>query len=202
MQNYNETQPAELPIITQRQAAKLLNVSRSSVQRAAFVIKHGIKPLQDKVRNGELSVNKASEIAKHSQQEQAAMLNASEKNSVATCLDVRHKLTNRYLDTGKWHSAEEIAEKLKCSEREVLFSVEKLNKEKTVKCQRKEYGTSYKFRFFSHEKPIPLREIETELQPIMKGLLEESKKNAATFAPLRLATLAHELKKAMSNWAK
>lgn len=50
--------------VTQPQAAKLLNVSRPSVQRAKTVLEHGIPELVQLVDVGEIAVSRASEIAK------------------------------------------------------------------------------------------------------------------------------------------
>jgi ParB-like chromosome segregation protein Spo0J len=49
---------------TQSEAAKLLNVSRPSVQRAREVQEHGVPELVDAVEKGEIGVKPASEFAK------------------------------------------------------------------------------------------------------------------------------------------
>jgi hypothetical protein len=49
--------------VTQAQAAQLLNVSKSSVERAAKVQTHGVPELAEKVDAGELPVSQAAKIA-------------------------------------------------------------------------------------------------------------------------------------------
>jgi hypothetical protein len=50
-------------IISQTDAAEMLNVSRASVQRAAKVIKDGVTELAEKVDAGEMNVHIASQLA-------------------------------------------------------------------------------------------------------------------------------------------
>lgn len=60
--------------MSQPDAAKMLNVARSSVQRAAIVRDKGVKELHDKVEGGDLAVSVASKIAKLPKDKQREVL--------------------------------------------------------------------------------------------------------------------------------
>lgn len=69
--------PAEpAPVISQSDAAQLLNVSRRSVQTAAKVQERGAPELQDAVVQGKVAVSVAAEIAERPREEQKAILDA------------------------------------------------------------------------------------------------------------------------------
>lgn len=61
--------PATRPV-TQAEAAKMLNVSPASVERARQVIQHGAPELVSALDRGEVSVSAAAEIAKRPREEQ------------------------------------------------------------------------------------------------------------------------------------
>lgn len=64
--NLDEGRPknnASIEAVSQADAAEMLNVSRSGVQRAAKVKEYGVPELAESVEQGEISVSRASEIA-------------------------------------------------------------------------------------------------------------------------------------------
>lgn len=66
-------------IISQTDAAKMLNVSRSNVQRAAKVQKEGVRELADKVESGQMPVSAAAVIAEMPKSRQRSMLKKGRK---------------------------------------------------------------------------------------------------------------------------
>jgi len=62
------------PVLTQSSAAKSLNVSRASVQRAATVQRDAVPEVQAAVVSGEVSVSRAAKIAEKPKAEQPAAL--------------------------------------------------------------------------------------------------------------------------------
>jgi hypothetical protein len=69
-----------VPMATTAEAAKLLNVSETSVDRAKRVNRNGISELKQAVTNGEVTVAKANEIARLPADIQAAALTEAKEN--------------------------------------------------------------------------------------------------------------------------
>lgn len=68
--------PERESVVSQSEAADLMNVSRSGVQRAAIVQEQGSDELQKAVETGEVAVSVAAEIAERPKEEQKAILEA------------------------------------------------------------------------------------------------------------------------------
>lgn len=71
---YQESNSSIDELVSQTDAAKLLNVSKSSVERAAKVQNQGIPELAEKVEAGEFSVSRAAEIAGFSKGKQKRLI--------------------------------------------------------------------------------------------------------------------------------
>jgi N6-adenosine-specific RNA methylase IME4 len=67
---------APAAIVSQPEAADMMNVGRRSVQRAAVVQERGTQELQDEVEAGNLAVSTAAEIAERPAADQKALLDA------------------------------------------------------------------------------------------------------------------------------
>jgi len=65
---------APIGAVSQTDVAKMLNVGRRSVQRGRKVINKGTKAVQDAVKQGKVSLNKASKIASLPQEQQSSAL--------------------------------------------------------------------------------------------------------------------------------
>lgn len=74
--------PSEsMPIgmVSQTEAAKMMNVGHRSVLRATAVRNHGVKELQAAVESGDASLWAAAEIARQPQEEQRVIVSRGEK---------------------------------------------------------------------------------------------------------------------------
>ena len=86
------TDLASIEAMSQPQAAELLNVSRSSVQRATTVRDHGAPELQQAVRRGDVKVSVAAEVAKLSAEEQREVIaNLDPKELMRAAKEARAK---------------------------------------------------------------------------------------------------------------
>ena len=71
-----DNQHASIEATSQSEAAEMLNVSRSAVQRAATVVREGVPEVADAVDRGELAVSAAEVIAKQPPEVQQEILRA------------------------------------------------------------------------------------------------------------------------------
>jgi len=78
----------EATVMTQDEAAELMNVSRSSVQRARTVAKAG-KDLAERVISGEITVNRAAQIARERKRKMETDPNLAD-DSVVDATEQRH----------------------------------------------------------------------------------------------------------------
>lgn len=74
--------PPAQPLISQSEAADVYNVGRRSVQRAAVVIEKGAPELQEAVKQGDVTVSAAAEIAALPIEEQRAIVAAADPKVV------------------------------------------------------------------------------------------------------------------------
>lgn len=75
--------------ISQPAAAKLLNVSRRSVQRATEVRDHGIPQLQEEVEAGRVSVTAAAEVARLPAEQQEKIVSGGRKQIIEAAQTVK-----------------------------------------------------------------------------------------------------------------
>lgn len=73
-----EGKSEEAPQYSQKQAAELMQVSVTSVERAAVVRKHGVEGLADRVKQGEMAVSVAEQIARLPVSEQLNILRGAD----------------------------------------------------------------------------------------------------------------------------
>jgi ParB-like chromosome segregation protein Spo0J len=79
----------EARLVSQSDAANLLNVSRSSVQRAREVLDHAVPELSSQVERGEVSVSVAADIASLPEPEQQEIVARGEKEIMAAAQRIR-----------------------------------------------------------------------------------------------------------------
>jgi hypothetical protein len=79
--------------VTQAEAAKLLNVSRRSVQHAAVVIKDGVPELQAAVESGNVAVSTASEITTLPPEEQTEIVAKGKAEIIKKAKEIRQAKT-------------------------------------------------------------------------------------------------------------
>jgi ParB-like chromosome segregation protein Spo0J len=84
-----DNQHASIEACSQNQAAKLMNVSRSSVRRAHIVRANGVPELQKAVEVGAVSVAAAAEIAQQAEKEQRQIVERGEKGIVDAARTIR-----------------------------------------------------------------------------------------------------------------
>jgi N6-adenosine-specific RNA methylase IME4/ParB-like chromosome segregation protein Spo0J len=75
--------------ITRDQAADMLNVSPSSVDRARVVRDHGVPELQEKVAKGEVSPSAAADVSRLTEKEQQDVIARGEKEILAAAKAIR-----------------------------------------------------------------------------------------------------------------
>lgn len=78
-------------VITQTQAAEMLNVSVPSVQRATVVLDHGVTELQDKVAKGGFSLKAAADIARLPKEEQREVVQLTDKEILERAKEIRQE---------------------------------------------------------------------------------------------------------------
>jgi hypothetical protein len=84
-------QHTAIAVPSQEQAAKLLNVSVDTGQRARRVLEDGIPELASKVERGTISVSAAADVARLPKQEQREIVARGEKEILAAAKDIRSK---------------------------------------------------------------------------------------------------------------
>jgi ParB-like chromosome segregation protein Spo0J len=91
------TDLASIEAMSQADAAELLNVSRSGVQRAREVLDHGAPELQRAVERGAVSVSAAADVATLRQQEQTEIVARGEREILEAAKAIRaQKAEERY----------------------------------------------------------------------------------------------------------
>jgi len=80
---------ANLPEVSQSQAAFMLNVSERTIRSAREVIDEGIPELAEKVERGEVAVSAAAEVARIPKPEQQEIVKAGPKAVVEAARDIR-----------------------------------------------------------------------------------------------------------------
>jgi hypothetical protein len=116
--------------ISETEAAKLMNVSRRSVQYAGRVLRKGIPELIEQVGRGNLAVSTASLIAELPKQQQAKIVAKGKKEILATARSMRaEKRLKSNSDAGVLlvsakteKTIESVADALSEVERNVLFT--------------------------------------------------------------------------------
>jgi hypothetical protein len=120
---------------------------------------------------------------------------------------IREALLKEFSD-GKWHAHETMAKRLGTTADHVHDSLNDLRKSRrgaTVRCERKQVGTSLSERIFPPDpanKQISSVELITKLGPIIEGLIVEGKKDLATFSPNTVRRFAHLLKQQLDEWSQ
>jgi hypothetical protein len=103
---------------TRDEAAKLLSVGTSSIDRAKKVIKGGISLLQDMVQCGDVSISAASEVAKMDKDKQIEIVSggaAAVKKAAKKSKESREPLrarSEKYSAESQWAAAEKALEKI------------------------------------------------------------------------------------------
>jgi N6-adenosine-specific RNA methylase IME4 len=87
----NETTASIEAVVSQPEAAELLSVSRSAVQRAKAVQETGTPELIAAVERGQVSVSAAADVATLPQEQQAEIVAKGEKDILAAAKEIREK---------------------------------------------------------------------------------------------------------------
>jgi len=91
--------------VTQKAAADALNVSVPSVKRANVVHRHGTERLKEAVVNGDVSVKKASEIARLPEAEQEKALTEKPSSRIASAPQAQAPVKSRGVGVRLAHEA-------------------------------------------------------------------------------------------------
>jgi DNA-binding XRE family transcriptional regulator len=122
-------------IDTQKELAKAAGVSHDTIYKVKAIHEHGIEPLQDMARSGEISINTAAAIAKASEEEQKVIVGLPEKEIIAKA----QELTMKYkaeAEAAKQEAAE--AKKESATKQQLLFDQEERIKYQSAKLQELE----------------------------------------------------------------
>jgi len=106
---------------------------------------------------------------------------------------------------GKWYSADKIAAGLNVDVALVeatLTTMRALRGTYGAKCERKQVGKGFHYRIFKADKTVRSTELTEKLTPIIKKLLVEGKKNAATASPAAVLFLAGTLQQLLDEWTE
>lgn len=137
-----------------------------------------------------------------------------EAAKILSAADLNHKTRNNELGRtirqqcmdGKWRSAATIAEQVGSTEPEVTYTLEVMRRQGAghikYKIERKRVGREFQYRLFSKEKTVSSAELAEKLSPIIKELIVEGRKNAATAAPRAVFILAHRIQKLLDEWSE
>ena len=110
----------------------------------------------------------------------------------------------KHFADGKWHSAEEMADELEVDEDHIHATLKGIvdNGYHECKGERKKVGTETHYRIFPMDKTISAKELIEKLDPIVKGLEEQGRKNQVTMSVSAVAVLASKLRKLLHEWAE
>lgn len=119
------------------------------------------------------------------------------KQAIAT------KLMKQFGD-GKYHPIEDIIAALKepRSKVEDILSSMMHSGAYNSECSSKQVGPTFHFRMVHQTRRISSDEIQQELGPIVKALLEQGEKNMVTMSPATVKHLAGLLKHLLDKWTK
>lgn len=116
---------------------------------------------------------------------------------------VAPKIIKQFGD-GKWHRVDAVAEELEIPRAEVEQAIKTVaghpEKYKDAKCEQRHRGTE--FRIFPTDKTVSAKELIEKLDPIVKGLEEQGRKNQVTMSVSAVAVLAAKLRKLLHEWAE
>ena len=93
MPNYRPISRSIDPLISQSEAATLMNVSVPTIKRAKQVIDRGIPELQEAVQSGEMAVSKAAQISKLESSANSATIDTVLKVFKALKADIHFNVT-------------------------------------------------------------------------------------------------------------
>jgi len=128
------------------------------------------------------------------------------KNSRQATRDIIEKFGD-----GKWHLLETISDFIESNQdtsvdsNDVLKKLSGMQKTNVQGCyyEKKKYGQSYQYKIIpGGSKDINMAVVTKEIQPILKELYAEGKKNMATMSPSVISHLANKLEKLLERLAK
>lgn len=106
---------------------------------------------------------------------------------------------------GKWHRLGTMVEHLDAPEADVLAVLHTMITRGTYNChcEKKKVGKDWQYRILRGTgKRIEVALLMQELRPLIEGLKAEGQKNAATFSPVAVATLARQIELLIEKLAK
>jgi len=107
---------------------------------------------------------------------------------------------------GKWHSPDQMAARLDVEvdlvEATLTTMRERPGGTYGAKAERKRVGKGFHYRIFKADKTVNSTELTEKLAPIIKKLLVEGKKNAATASPGSVLILAGNLQQLLDEWTE
>lgn len=101
---------AGIPAITQSDAAKMLSVSRDSVQTAAKVEREAPQEVAEAVKSGAMSLNLASQVASLSPKEQAVIASSLPEEIKDVAREVIHNHRAQGTGENEWYTPEQYIE--------------------------------------------------------------------------------------------
>jgi len=106
---------------------------------------------------------------------------------------------------GAWHALETIAKGLGTDEEHVAATLKTMAALRTYgveKVEARPYRASQQYRIFRAGRSVAADEIRTKLDPLVKGLEAEGKKNMATMSPGTVAHLAALIRQLVKEWTE
>ena len=106
---------------------------------------------------------------------------------------------------GKWHSVAEMAEDLDVDVELIestLRTMMALRGTYGARAEKKQVGREFHYRIFKMDRTVGSTELTEKLRPLIKDLMLEGRKNAATASPAAVLILAGKLQKLLDEWAE
>lgn len=106
---------------------------------------------------------------------------------------------------GAWHRVPTMARHVGASTEDVVavLNIMRDHGSYGCHCERKQVGKERHYRIVKGaSKRIDVQVLQQELQPILDGLFAEGQKNAATFSPVTVSTLARQIEQLVERLAK
>jgi len=117
---------------------------------------------------------------------------------------IAKRIIERFGD-GKWHAVEAIIEAIGAPARQVIGALQNMQHKGTLNayCARRRAGNSHQYRIMTGSgHKIDYDHLVKELQPILKELESEGKKNQVHISPDAVLQLTIELKRLLAKLAK
>jgi hypothetical protein len=105
---------------------------------------------------------------------------------------------------GKWHKLSTISQGIEADEEHVRETLDGICKNQTYGCkaEKKRVGTHVEYRLYRMDKTVSVTELFERLEPIIKRMQVEGRKNMATMSPHKVAILASELDQLLHEWTE